>query len=175
MYLPHNLFFFNQFSGWSLPSLKDLHLPPVHCAAMKKTAFNTETLPTAIIETVTAGFSCPPETCRTDIAKVAMLKPWLNAMWITEGGKLFHGKTVPQTMNRNKRVAKSSASTSIQNERDRYSVLPSWRNILVTLAASVVPRGLFVFWFVPAKLVAVKWQSYREIEIQNMFLRENEN
>lgn len=61
-------------------------LPPVHCAMIKKRAFSFEILPTAIIEMVTAGLSCPPEMCRTDMAKVAMLNPWLKAMCITEGG-----------------------------------------------------------------------------------------
>ena len=140
---------------------------------MKKTAFNTDTLPTAIIETVTAGFSCPPETCRTAIAKVAMLKPWLNAMWITEGGELFHGNTVPQTMNRNKRVAKSSASTSIQNERDLNSILPSWRNILVTLAAVLFQEDC-LFLDSSQRSCGCQMAFYRQIEIQNK-LRENEN
>jgi len=53
---------------------------------IKKRAFSIEILPTAIIEMVTAGLSCPPETCRTDMARVAMLNPWLKAMCITEGG-----------------------------------------------------------------------------------------
>ena len=103
---------------------------PAHCAAMKNTAFNNETLPAAIIQIVTAGLSCPPDTCWTAIARVAMLRPWLNPMCITEGAVLFHGKTVPQTMNRNNRVARSSASTSVQNDRDRSSIFPSWKNIL---------------------------------------------
>lgn len=107
-----------------------LYLPPAHWAAMKKTAFNNETLPAAIIQIVTAGLSCPPDTCWTAIARVAMLRPWLNAMCITEGGVSFHGKTVPQTMNRNKSVARSSASTSVQNDRERSAIFPSWKNIL---------------------------------------------
>ena len=97
----------------------------MHCATIKKRAFKTETLPTAIIEMVTAGLSCPPEMCRTDIARVAMLNPWLKAMCITEGGVLFHGNTVPHTMNKNKSVTKNSAKTSVQNDRERNSILQS--------------------------------------------------
>lgn len=108
-------------------------LPPPHWAMMKKTAFKTETLPTAIMLIVTAGLSCPPEMWNTAITSVAILKPWLKAMCITEGGELFHGNTVPQTMNRNKSVAKNSAKTSVQNDRDRNSVLPSRRYILLLL------------------------------------------
>ena len=102
--------------------LKKAYLPPMHWAAMKKTAFNTETLPTVSIQTVTAGLSCPPETCWIVNTKVAMLSPWLKAMWIIDGEELFHGKTVPQTMNKNKRVTNNSAITSIQNERDFSSI-----------------------------------------------------
>lgn len=105
--------------------LKKAYLPPMHWAAMKKTAFNTETLPTASIQIVTAGLSCPPETCWIVNTKVAMLSPWLKAMWIMDGEELFHGKTVPQTMNKNKRVTNNSAITSIQNERDLSSILPT--------------------------------------------------
>lgn len=100
---------------------------------IKKRAFNTETLPTTIIQIVTAGLSCPPEMCRTDMARVAMLNPWLKAMCITEGGLWFQGKTVPHTMNKNKSVAKNSAKTSVQNDRERNSILPSRRNIFASM------------------------------------------
>lgn len=90
---------------------------------------------------VTAGLSCPPEMCRTDIARVAMLNPWLKAMCITEGGVLFHCNTVPHTMNKNKRVAKNSAKTSVQNDRERNSILPSRRNIFASISVSYMNRN----------------------------------
>ena len=62
-----------------------------------------------------------------------MLNPWLKAMCITEGGLWFQGNTVPHTMNKNKSVAKNSAKTSVQNDRERNSVLPSRRNIFASM------------------------------------------
>ena len=54
-------------------------------------------------------------------------------MCITEGGLWFQGNTVPHTMNKNKSVAKNSAKTSVQNDRERNSVLPSRRNIFASM------------------------------------------
>ena len=111
--------------------LVKIYPPPIHCAAMKKAAFNTEILSAAIIEIVKAGLTSPPETCSNAITKVAMVIPWLKAMCITEGGVLFHGRTVPQARKSIKSVAKNSATTWIQNDLDRSSILPSWINMSV--------------------------------------------
>lgn len=106
-------------------------LPPALSAAMKKRAFKTETLPAAIMQTVNAGFISPPETWKTDMARVAMLSPLVNAICITEFGVLFHVNPVPQARNRYKSVVKNSAKTSIQKKREIKSVfVPKWMAML---------------------------------------------
>lgn len=110
----------------------NVSLPPALSAAIKNTAFKIETLPTAIMQTVKAGFISPPETWKTDMARVAMLSPLVNAMCITEFGVLFQVNPVPQARNRYKSVVKNSAKTSIQKKRESRSVfVPQWNVMLL--------------------------------------------
>ena len=107
-------------------------LPPALSAAIKNRAFKIETFPTAIMQTVKAGFISPPETWKADMARVAMLSPLVNAVCKTEFGVLFHVKPVPQARNRYKSVVKNSAKTSIQKKRESKSVFaPKWRAMLL--------------------------------------------
>ena len=84
---------------------------------------------------------CPPVTCPMARASVAMLRPAVNAMWITAGGEFTSQvKVEPQTINTKTMVARNSAANSVQNflvlSSFSWDIFPLERNIFEGLRVS---------------------------------------